>query len=191
MLELLQLFWLFFKIGLFTFGGGYAMIPLMQSEIVGGGMIDAELFVDFIAISESTPGPFAVNMATFIGMSQAGFIGAMFTTLGVIMPSFLIILLIARLGSRFLDSKYVKHAFRGLKPAVIGLVLSVALMLAVRKVLPMTDLKTFDFSLADFDYKGLIIMGVILGLTKLSKKMTPIGMIVLSAILGLILYGMI
>lgn len=189
MLELLQLFWLFFKIGLFTFGGGYAMIPLMQSEIVGGGMIDAELFVDFIAISESTPGPFAVNMATFIGMNQAGFIGAMFTTLGVIMPSFLIILLIASLGSRFLDSKYVKHAFRGLKPAVIGLVLSVALMLAVRKVLPMTDLKTFDFSLADFDYKGLIIMGVILGLTKLSKKMTPIGMIILSAILGLILYG--
>ena len=165
------------------------MIPLMQSEIVGGGMIDAELFVDFIAISESTPGPFAVNMATFIGMNQAGFIGAMFTTLGVIMPSFLIILLIASLGSRFLDSKYVKHAFRGLKPAVIGLVLSVALMLAVRKVLPMTDLKTFDFSLADFDYKGLIIMGVILGLTKLSKKMTPIGMIILSAILGLILYG--
>lgn len=189
MLELLQLFWLFFKIGLFTFGGGYAMIPLMQSEIVGGGMIDAELFVDFIAISESTPGPFAVNMATFIGMNQAGFIGAMFTTLGVIMPSFLIILLIASLGSRFLDSKYVKHAFRGLKPAVIGLVLSVALMLTVRKVLPMTDLKTFDFSLEDFDYKGLIIMGVILGLTKLSKKMTPIGMIILSAILGLILYG--
>lgn len=190
MLELLQLFWLFFKIGLFTFGGGYAMIPLMQSEIVGGGMIDAELFVDFIAISESTPGPFAVNMATFIGMNQAGFIGAMFSTLGVIMPSFLIILLIASLGSRFLDSKYVKHAFRGLKPAVIGLVLSVALMLAVRKVLPMTNLKTFDFSLADFDYKGLIIMVVILGLTKLSKKMTPIRMIVLSAILGLLFYGL-
>ncbi|HOI47324.1 MAG TPA: chromate transporter [Bacilli bacterium] len=191
MLELLQLFWLFFKIGLFTFGGGYAMIPLMQSEIVGGGMIDAELFVDFIAISESTPGPFAVNMATFIGMNQAGFIGAMFTTLGVILPSFLIILLIASLGSRFLDSKYVKHAFRGLKPAVIGLVLSVALMLAIRKVLPMVDLKTFHFNLTEFDYKGLIIMAVILGLTKLSKKMTPIGMIVLSAILGLILYGII
>ena len=191
MLELLQLFWLFFKIGLFTFGGGYAMIPLMQSEIVGGGMIDAELFVDFIAISESTPGPFAVNMATFIGMNQAGFLGAMFTTFGVILPSFLIILLIASLGSRFLDSKYVKHAFRGLKPAVIGLVLSVALMLAIRKVLPMVDLKTFNFNLTEFDYKGLIIMAVILGLTKLSKKITPIGMIVLSAILGLILYGII
>jgi chromate transporter len=184
------LFWLFFKIGLFTFGGGYAMIPLMQSEIVGSGMIDAELFVDFIAISESTPGPFAVNMATFIGMDQAGFLGAMFTTLGVIMPSFLIILLIASLGSKFLDSKYVKHAFRGLKPAVIGLVLSVALMLAMRKVLPLVDLKAFTFDFSIFDYKGLIIMVVILTLTRVSKKMTPIRMIILSAILGLLFYGL-
>jgi chromate transporter len=189
MLELLRLFWMFFKIGLFTFGGGYAMIPLMQSEIVGGGMIDAELFVDFIAISESTPGPFAVNMATFIGMNQMGFLGAMFTTFGVILPSFLIILLIASLGAKFLDSKYVKYAFKGLKPAVIGLVLSVALTLALRKVLPLIDLKSFSFDATVFDFRGLIIMVVILILTRISKKMTPIRMILLSAILGLIFYG--
>jgi chromate transporter len=167
MLELIKLFWLFFKIGLFTFGGGYAMIPLMQTEIVGKGYIESELFVDFIAISESTPGPFAVNMATFIGMESMGFLGAFFTTLGVILPSFIIILLIASLGSRFLNSKIVNHAFKGLKPAVIGLVLSVAFGLAIKKVLPLVNLKEMDFNFSSFDYKGLIIMGIVFGLSRL------------------------
>jgi len=189
MLELIKLFWLFFKIGLFTFGGGYAMIPLMQTEIVGKGYIESELFVDFIAISESTPGPFAVNMATFIGMESMGFLGAFFTTLGVILPSFIIILLIASLGSRFLNSKIVNHAFKGLKPAVIGLVLSVAIGLAIKKVLPLVNLKEMDFNFSSFDYKGLIIMAIVFGLSRLSKKMTPIRMVLLSAVLGLVFYG--
>ncbi len=103
MAELLLLFWIFFKIGLFTFGGGYAMIPLIREELVGGGFITEELLRDFIGISESTPGPFAVNMATFIGMDNAGLIGAFFATFGVVLPSFLILLLIARFGSKVLD----------------------------------------------------------------------------------------
>ena len=77
--EILLLFWKFFKIGLFTFGGGYAMIPLMRAEFVEGGYISEQLLIDFIGISESTPGPFAVNMATFIGMENGGFFGALLT----------------------------------------------------------------------------------------------------------------
>src|SRR3989339_815903 len=94
-LTLLNLFWIFFKIGLFTFGGGYAMIPLIESELVGGGYITSDLLYDFIGIAESTPGPVAINMATFIGMDQVGLLGAFAATLGVVLPSFLIILLIA------------------------------------------------------------------------------------------------
>jgi len=189
MLDLLRLFWMFFKIGLFTFGGGYAMIPLMQQEIVGGGYVELELFIDFIAISESTPGPFAVNMATFVGMEAYGFLGAAFTTLGVIMPSFVIILLIAAFGAKALESNIVKHAFIGLKPVVVGLVLSVAAMLAFRKMLPLFDFKALVFDATVFDWKGVLIMGIVFGLSRLSKKMTPIKMIFLSALLGIVLYG--
>ena len=93
----LELFITFFKIGAFTFGGGYAMLPLIQEEVLSKGWISAESLVNFIAISESTPGPFAVNMATFVGSAQGGFLGAFLATLGVVLPSFIIILIIAAL----------------------------------------------------------------------------------------------
>lgn len=93
---LVELFITFFKIGLFTFGGGYAMIPMITDEVVAKGWATAQMLTDFIAIAESTPGTFAINTATFIGMEQMGVIGAIFATLGVIMPSFIIILIIAK-----------------------------------------------------------------------------------------------
>ncbi len=120
-LELLNLFWMFFKIGLFTFGGGYAMIPLIEQELVGGGYIEQTLLYDFIGIAESTPGPIAINMATFIGTHELGVLGAVAATIGVALPSFIIILLIASVGSKFLNSRIVNEAFKGLKPAVIDL----------------------------------------------------------------------
>ena len=91
----LKLFLSFFKIGLFTFGGGYAMIPLIQETVLNNNWMGLEKLIDFIAISESTPGPFAINMATFIGTTKGGFIGAVFSTLGVVLPSFIIILIVA------------------------------------------------------------------------------------------------
>ncbi|MDY0294204.1 MAG: chromate transporter, partial [Acholeplasmataceae bacterium] len=119
-LELLKLAWIFFKIGLFTFGGGYAMIPLMESELVSRNLIDINTLYDFIGIAESTPGPIAINMATFIGneaMIQYGFLarilGSVVITTAVALPSFIIILLIASFGSKFLESKFVKEAFTG------------------------------------------------------------------------------
>lgn len=189
MIELLGLFWMFFQIGIFTFGGGYAMIPLIKEFVVGGNLMAEELLIDFIAISESTPGPFAVNIATFVGMEQYGVLGAIFATLGVVLPSFIIILLIAHFGKKILQTQIVQFAFRGLKPAVIGLILSVALMLATLMVFPNIAYKLREFDFSGFDYKGLIIMVIVFVLLRKAKKVSPILLILLSAALGLLLYG--
>ncbi len=197
LLTLLKLFWMFFKIGLFTFGGGYAMIPLIKDELVGGGYISADVLINFIGISESTPGPVAVNMATFIGMSQfqdvsigASLLGAFATTLGVVLPSFIIILLIASLGSKFLQSKVVNHAFLGLKPVVIGLIISVSIALIIHAVLPNIDLKQLNLDLSGFNFKGLIILIIVGAVTMFYKKMSPVKIILFSAILGMLIYGL-
>ena len=195
-LELLKLAWIFFKIGLFTFGGGYAMIPLMESELVSRNLIDINTLYDFIGIAESTPGPIAINMATFIGneaMIQYGFLarilGSVVITTAVALPSFIIILLIASFGSKFLESKFVKEAFTGLKPTVIGLILSVSVGLMVRLVLPMVNFKELLFDFSIFNYKNLIIFGLLVGLSLGVKKLSPIKMIVISALLGIIIYS--
>ncbi|MBQ8136169.1 MAG: chromate transporter [Clostridia bacterium] len=119
---LLDLFWTFFKIGLFTFGGGYAMLPLIQSEVLSHGWMRLEDIVNFIAVSESTPGPFAVNISSYIGRITAGVAGAACATLGVVLPSFLVILLVARFYQAFRHSLTVEGAMAGLRPAVIGLI---------------------------------------------------------------------
>ena len=110
------------KIGAFTFGGGYAMIPLIQSEVTARGWMSTEEILNFIAVSESTPGPFAINMATYIGTEMAGFWGAVCATIAVVLPSFIIILLIAKIYSVFQTNKYVTGCMSGIKPVVLGLV---------------------------------------------------------------------
>lgn len=187
-LELLNLFWIFFKIGLFTFGGGYAMIPLIEEEIVGGGYITQSLLYDFIGIAESTPGPIAINMATFIGTNQHGVLGALAATIGVALPSFIIILLIATLGSKFLNSRIVNEAFKGLKPAVIGLILSVSFGLMVRGVLPDIQFSKLIFAFSNFNYKNLIILGIVFVFVYARKKTSPVQIILISAILGMAVY---
>jgi len=119
---LLKLFLTFFRIGLFTFGGGYAMLPLIQEAVLENGWAASEELINFVAVSESTPGPFAVNMATYIGSHQAGIWGAACATLGVVMPSFIVILIVARIYDAFRRSKIVRGCMAGLKPAVIGLI---------------------------------------------------------------------
>jgi chromate transporter len=188
MIELLNLFWIFFKIGLFTFGGGYAMIPLIEEEIVGGGYITQNLLYDFIGIAESTPGPIAINMATFIGTNQHGVLGALAATIGVALPSFIIILLIATLGSKFLNSRLVNEAFKGLKPAVIGLILSVSFALIVRGVFPDIEFSKLIFQFSGFNYKNLIILGIVVIFVFIRKKTSPVQIILLSAMLGMAVY---
>jgi chromate transporter len=187
-IEFLRLFWMFFKIGLFTFGGGYAMIPLIEQEVVGGGYIDQALLYDFIGIAESTPGPIAINMATFIGTHELGVLGAVAATIGVALPSFIIILLIASLGSKFLNSRLVNEAFKGLKPAVIGLILSVSVGLFIRGIFPNMKLSELIINFSGFNYKNLIILVIVFLFAFLKKKSSPVQIILLSAILGIGVY---
>ena len=113
-----QLFYTFFLIGLMTFGGGYAMIPMIQDTVVGNGWMTLTELTDFIAISEATPGPFAINIATFVGNKVGGVLGSVCTTLVVVLPSFIIILLVAFVLSKFINNKYVKGALNGVRPVI-------------------------------------------------------------------------
>jgi chromate transporter len=188
-IEYLKLFWIFFKIGLFTFGGGYAMIPLIEQNLLGAGYIGSEeTLYQLIGLAESTPGPIAVNMATFIGISEFGIVAAIFATLGVVLPSFIIILLIASLGSKAIESKWAKHAFVFLKPAVIGLIIKVSVTLVSRLIFPSIDFSSFTFDLTVFTYQNIIIYGLLIGIIFAYKKISPVQIILTSAILGIIVY---
>jgi len=190
MIELLTLFWTFFKIGLFTFGGGYAMIPLIQQEVTGNQWMTDDTLVNFIAISESTPGPFAINIATFVGASQQGILGATFATLGVVLPSFIIILLIASIFTKFEKNKYVKGAIKGITPVVCALIIGTGLKLFVQGVWT----NTFDFTTApkiDFSALAIALIAFVGSLIykKLRKKnLSAILVILFGAVAGIILY---
>ncbi len=187
----LQLFWTFFQIGLFTFGGGYAMIPLIQDMVLSHGWLSDEALINFIAISESTPGPFAINIATYIGTEMGtvsgglgvwgGFLGGICATLGVVLPSFIIILILAKCYERFKTNRLVKGAMSGLKPAVIGLIGAAVLSIGQTVFFP-DGLTGTVFSGVPF-YVSLVIF---IGMAVLAfKKVHPIAVIGLSAALGI------
>ena len=178
---LLELFWTFFKIGAFTFGGGYAMLPLIQSEVTAKGWIDPAALVDFIAVSESTPGPIAVNMATYVGSELGGVPGAACATLGVVLPSFVIILIVAKCFERFRKSRAIQGAMSGLKPAVVGLI-ATAVVSVGKTVFFSTGLTLAVFASPMF-YVCLGIFAVMLLLA--FKKVHPIAIIGLSAVVGI------
>ena len=148
----LQLFIEFFLIGLFTFGGGYAMIPLVRETVLENGWLTEAQFYDFIGVCESTPGPIAVNMATFVGSDQAGVFGSICATLGVVLPSFIIILIIAMISGKFLKNKYVQRALKGIKAVVLGLIISTGIIFII-KTFGFVSLNEFNFNLI-FDFGG-------------------------------------
>ena len=123
----LELFLTFFEIGLFTFGGGYAMISLIRDKALTLGWLTEEELLNMIAVSESTPGPIAVNMATFVGSSQGGILGSLVATLGVVLPSFIIILIISAFVRNFLSFKGVKAFLSGVRPCIVALILGTAI----------------------------------------------------------------
>ncbi len=119
----LDLFLVFFKIGAFTLGGGYAMVPLIEKEVVDNkGWLDKQEFIDSLALAQSSPGPIAVNTAVFVGYKSSGILGAICTTLGAILPSFVIILLIALFFRNIKDNIYVEKAFKAIRPAIVALI---------------------------------------------------------------------
>ena len=171
----LQLFWTYLKIGLFGFGGGYAMLSLIQYEIVENhAWLSSAEFADIVAISQVTPGPIGINSATYIGYTITGNVwGSVIASIAVMLPSFFLVLLVAKVYAKFKQNKYVEDAFAGLRPVVVGLILSAALLLMNQE----------NF----IDYKSIIIFVVAFVLTKF-LHVHPILMIVLAGISGLFLY---
>ncbi|MCR4593655.1 MAG: chromate transporter [Clostridiales bacterium] len=187
----LTLLWTFFKIGLFTFGGGYAMIPLIQEEVVNShGWITEEELINFIAVSESTPGPFAINISTYVGNTVAyaqygnvfaGILGAVCSTFGVVLPSLVIIILVAKFYEKFKKNKIVEGCMSGLRPAAIGLIASAIITLAITTFFG-GSLNTEVFT----QYTFYLSVCLTLVMTILAlKKVNPILLIVISAAVGI------
>lgn len=189
----LELFWTFFKIGLFTIGGGQAMIPLIMRDVVAKGWLSEEALIDFIAISESTPGPFAVNIATYTGVETAGDVwGAMCATLGVVAPSLIIIILVVKLFSTFMKRPAVQEVFAGVRSTVTGLLLSVLLTLMLTMLFGVTSIYNAGNASADFIGIGLFALIFAMSFIKIKgKKMQPVLIVLLSAALGILAYGFI
>lgn len=184
-MTLLKLFLGFLRVGCFSFGGAYSSIPLIRDVVLSNGWLNDAMLSDMIAVSESTPGPIMVNLATYIGSSQAGLLGAAVATFAVVLPAFLIILLITALLKTLLKNRYVAALLKGLEPGIIGIILSTgAYMIA----------GNLGITAGRFDVKALILtlfLGLILFGSKyvLKKKISPILLIAIAAVAGVAMYG--
>ena len=184
-MTILELFFGFLKVGCFSFGGAYAAIPLIRDIVHVYGWLTDEQLISMIAVSESTPGPIMVNLATYVGTSQAGFFGAMAATLAVVLPSFLIVLLITAILFKVIRNPYVQAVLRGVKPCMIGIIFATGCGMIVKNL--------YDASLAVVQIREFVITAVLaclfFGQKKTGKwKISPMMLIVISAVLGVIVY---
>ena len=187
----LELFWTFLTIGALTFGGGYAMLPLIQEQVAlrWGDVISAESMIDFVAVSESTPGPFAINMATYVGSVMGGQNGSVWhaafgsfcATLGVVLPSFVIILVVAKCYDKFKESRTVKGCMTGLKPAVVGLIANAVLGVLMTVFFPAGISLAVFTQVSFYIYAGIFAIMLFLAF----KKVHPIIIVCLSAVAGI------
>ena len=186
----LKLFLTFLEIGTVSFGGGYGMISLVREAVLSNGWLTEEEFLNLIAVSESTPGPIAVNTATFVGSTQAGFFGALAATLGVVLPSFVIILVIAALIRNFLQYAGVQAFLSGVRPCVVAMILATSVTMGLKALFRFQHWG--DFFLPD--WKSIAIFALLWGTHFFWKKVrkktpSPVAMIGISALLGILLYG--
>lgn len=185
----LRLFYEFFKTGLFAFGGGMATLPFLYSMSDATGWFTHGQLADMIAVSESTPGPIGVNMATYVGFTTGGIPGAIVATLGLVAPSIIVILIIARVLEAFRQNKYVDAVFYGLRPCSVGLI-AAAGMLVVKIAMFNFDLYGQTGALADlFNFRALALAAALVVLTrfvKITKKLHPVVFIAASAAVGII-----
>lgn len=222
--KLFQLFMTFFSTGLFTIGGGQAMIGILENELVNNfGWIDFDTFQNFVTISESTPGPIVINMATFIGQeimkdidfgnmiinSLMQLVGSLTATIAVVLPSFVIILIIAKIMDKFINNKYVKFALKGIRPFIIGIIIVAASKFFYNSsnLVNLSDAINYELSnlpalgltsqvlvwiktiFTIIDYKAILIMIIAFVLLRFKKTSHPLIIIGVSAVLGIILYG--
>lgn len=183
----LKLFWEFFRVSCFTFGGAYGAIPLIRDMVLGNGWLTDERLTYMIAISESTPGPIMVNMATYVGSDQAGFWGSLIATVGVVLPAYLVIMLVVCIMGNVIKNRYVQAVLRGLKPCVSGIVLATGTYMVVHNVLPLSADAWFDPAGAAIT----VMLGAVMVLYPrfFKKKLSPIVLIVCSAVLGVVIFG--
>ena len=186
----LELFLTFLQVGAFSFGGGYGMISLIREKVLMYGWLNEEELLNMIAVAESTPGPIAVNMATFVGSAQGGVLGAFLATLGVVLPSFIIILIIAALIRNLLKYAGVKAFLGGIRPCIVGLILATGITMLMSTAIGFSGIGD---ALA-IDLKGIIIFAVLIAITVVAKlafkkKPSPILMILISAGLGMLMYS--
>ncbi len=185
---MLELFLTFLKIGAVSFGGGYGMISLVREEAITNGWLTSDEFINMIAVAESTPGPIAINMATFIGAKEYGIIGSALATLGVVLPAFLIILTISALIKNFIKYKGVQAFLGGVQPCVMALILSTAFTMMLSSLFGIEEIG----DALSFNIVGLIVLPLIILIAQLwkkfkNKKISPILLIIISATLGIIL----
>ena len=177
----LELFWTFLKIGALTFGGGLAMMPLFPEEALSHGWATTTEITNLVAVSESTPGPFAINMATYIGTEQGGFLGALCATLGVVLPSFIIILIVAKCYEKFKANRFVSGAMTGLKPAAVGLIAAAVLSVFLEVFVPSGFTVLIFKNEMFYVSAALFIVMTIMAF----KKVHPIIIICISAAVGI------
>ena len=190
MITCLRLFLTFLKIGAVSFGGGYGMIALIREDCLANGWLTEEELLNFIGIAESTPGPIAVNMATFVGSSQYGVLGAIIATLGVILPSFVIILLVASMLTHVMKYAGVKATLTSIRPVIAGMIMATAITMFLGVMLGLRAIG----STPSVDLKAILIFtllfAVSLGYSRWKKKnLSPIVLVIVSAVLGGLLYG--
>ena len=179
----MELLFAFLKVGLFSFGGAYGAIPLIRDVVLTHNWMSEEYLTYMIAVSESTPGPIMVNMATFVGSKQAGVLGAVVATFGVVFPSFCVILLVTAILKNLTNNKYFRAVLQGLKPCVIGIILATGLHLIVTNCGITKDAISIDEKALCI---MLILFGVMYGYKKIKKKvLSPILLIVVAAIIGI------
>ena len=186
----LKLFLSFIQIGAFSFGGGYGMISIIRETVLSNNWLTESEFLNFIAVAESTPGPIAVNIATFVGSSQGGLLGAVVATLGVVLPSFIIILLIASVLRNLLKYKAVDAFLTGVRPCVVALILAMSVIMALSTFLGIESVE----SIPCIDVRAIILFVlVVFGFVLkyfFDKKPSPVLLIVISAGLGMALYSL-
>lgn len=170
---LLRLFLSFFKIGLFSFGGGYAMLPIIQREVISvNSWVTKVEFLDMLAIAQITPGPIAINTATFVGQRLAGIGGATVATFAVVLPSFIIVIAMSYILEKLADSKQIEHLYKGLRPIVLALIFSALVSIGIESIV---------------DIKSAAIATLCFGLLNF-KKINLIWIILISGLLGMVFY---
>lgn len=183
----LELFLGFLKVGFFAFGGAYGAIPLIREIVMSYGWISEEMLTYMIAVSESTPGPIMVNLATYVGNTQAGVLGALLATLAVVLPSFFIILLVTAFLKTAIKNKYVNTAISGVKPCIVGIILATGIYMIISCCFPVTEEAKTDLRMIILTAFLFAVCFIYKHIAK--KKLSPILLIVVSAVAGIVVFG--